>query len=250
MRKTRIFVDQHIETGGEIALDDRATHHLVRVLRRRRGDRLVIFNGRGVQAEAEIVSAHRQHGCRVRVLELVAQQTESSQWIELVQGVARGEKMDQIIRQSVELGVSAIRPLITRYCEVRPAEFDRRLARWREIVVNACEQCGRSRLPEVHAPIEADQLDCRARSRLMLIPGAADSLARLVPAEGGIAIAIGPEGGLAEEDTAALAGRGFQPRHLGPRILRTETAGPAAIAIIQANSGDLGGPAKEYPVSG
>ncbi|MFU8877241.1 MAG: 16S rRNA (uracil(1498)-N(3))-methyltransferase, partial [Wenzhouxiangellaceae bacterium] len=240
MRTTRIFTGQEIEAGREITLEARAAHHVVRVLRCRRGDRLVLFNGHGGQAEAEIISAHRQHGCRVRILELFEQQTESPLWIELVQAISRGDKMDRVVRQAVELGVGAIRPLVTRRCEVRPDEFDRRLTRWREIVIGACEQSGRNRIPEVHVPVTPDELVCRAEFRWVLVPGAERALAATGDAQGGIAIVIGPEGGLADEELEVLSAQGFQPRHLGPRILRTETAGPAAIAIVQATSGDLG----------
>lgn len=240
MRQTRIFIDQPVGVGTEISLDERAAHHVVRVLRHNVGDRVEVFNRHGCQALAEIILADRRRGCRVRILESIESDRESPIHTELVQAVARGDKVDRVIRQAVELGVSAIRPLITRYCEVRSDQFDRRLHRWREIVINAGEQSGRSRLPAVHAPVTPTELICEAQTRLMLVPEAETSLIQPLDAEGGIAVAIGPEGGLAPEDIKALQGRGFESRRMGPRILRTETAGLAALAIVQARFGDFG----------
>ncbi len=240
MRQTRVFIDQSIRVGSEIVLDKRAAHHLVRVLRRRSGNQVEVFNRHGSQAKAEIVAAHPRHGCRIRILESIESDRESPLRTELVQAVARGDKVDRVIRQAVELGVSAIRPLITRYCEVRPEEFDRRVSRWIEIVINASEQSGRSRLPVVHEPVTPTALVCEARTLLMLVPDADETLIQHSYTEGGIAIAIGPEGGLAPDDISVLRNRGFEARRIGPRILRTETAGPAALAILQARFGDLG----------
>lgn len=240
MRVPRVHLAVALEPGTELALDDRAAHHVVRVLRRRTGDRLVLFDGRGVEAEAEIVAAHRRHGCRVRVIEAGPVSRESPLRVELVQAVAKGEKLDWVVQKATELGVAAIRPVITARGDVRPDDDRRKLARWREIAVNACEQCGRTVLPEVHPVVELAGLDVEADDRVVLVPGADTMLAGFEPVDRGLAIALGPEGGFDEADLEILIRDRFTPVQLGPRVLRTETAGLAALAIVQARFGDLG----------
>lgn len=241
MRIYRVHVDDALHTGRELQLSERAAHHLVRVLRHRRGDRVTLFDGRGNEASAEIVSAHRRHGCRVRVLDSAAKSRESSLAIELLPGMARGEKMDWVIQKAVELGVSAIRPIITRRSEIRPERSaSRRLERWREIAIGACEQSGRTRLPAIDAPIELGAVEVSATTRLALDPAAALGPAACRPENAAIALAVGPEGGLSDDDLSVLADKGFKRVRFGPRILRTETAAIAAIAALQALFGDLG----------
>lgn len=239
MRTIRVYVDASLSAGEERDLDERAAHHVVRVLRRRVGDRIVLFDGRGHEAPAEIVAAHRRQGCRVRIDSVARVDRESPLAIELVQAMARGDKLDLVVQKATELGAAAIRPVLTRRSEVRPAEASRRLERWREIAVNACEQCGRTVLPEIHPPAPLAEVDCRAGLRLAPVPGGERRLADLGPIESSVAVAIGPEGGLDEQDLAVLTARGFEPVTLGPRILRTETAAIAVTAALQCLYGDL-----------
>jgi len=241
VRIYRIHIDSGLRAGDELALPARAAHHLVKVLRHRVGDRVTLFDGRGREALAEIVTAHRRHGCSVRVIETVAASRESPLRIELIQGLSRGEKMDLVIQKAVELGVSTIRPIISQRSEVRPDKSAAsRLARWQEIVIGACEQSGRAQLPEVHAPVAIEEVTAGASTRLLLHPEATRRLAERPPAENGVSIAIGPEGGFSEQDVALLERKGFHGVRFGPRILRTETAGIAAVSALQALYGDLG----------
>lgn len=241
MRIYRIHAEAELRAGSELTLSERAANHLVKVLRHRVGDRVTLFDGKGCEAVAEIVSAHRQHGCRVRVIETAEVSRESPLEIELLPGLSRGDKMDLVIQKAVELGVAAIRPVITERSEVRPDKSAAsRLARWREIVIGACEQCGRAHLPEVHPPVAIEQIDAGASTRLVLDPESATGLADCRPAGHAISIAIGPEGGFSERDLALLDRNGFRRVRFGPRILRTETAGIAAISVLQAFYGDLG----------
>lgn len=241
MRTYRIFVDSKLHAGDELALSERAANHLVKVLRHRVGDRVTLFDGSGLEASAEIIAAHRLHGCRVRVIETAESSRESGLAIELVQGMSRGEKMDLVIQKAVELGVAAIRPVITQRSEVRPdASAARRVARWHEIMIGACEQSGRTRLPEIHAPVALAELETGASTRLALDPEARSGLADFAPSGDGIAIAVGPEGGFGEEDLDLLRARGFKCVRFGPRVLRTETAGIAAVAALQVLYGDMG----------
>lgn len=241
MRIYRIYADAELRADAELALSERAAHHLVKVLRHRVGDRVTLFDGRGREATAEIVSAHRRHGCRVRVIETVEVSRESPLRIELLPGLSRGEKMDLVVQKTVELGVAAIRPIITQRSEVRPDKSAAsRLARWQEIAIGACEQSGRTYLPEVHAPIAIEDVAANGPTRLVLNPASATGLAERPPADSEISLAIGPEGGFSDQDLALLERNGFRGVRFGPRILRTETAGIAAVAALQALFGDLG----------
>lgn len=244
MRLTRSHVDLPLAGGARITLPEDSAAHLVRVLRLREGDACVLFNGDGHDYPARLVQA----GKREAVVELgdaAPADNESPLRITLLQGIARGEKMDLILQKATELGVAAIVPVNGERTEVKldAERAGKRLAHWREVAVSACEQCGRARLPGIAPPRPLEQavqaLD-RDMLRLILDPEAVHRLATLVaPASMRIAIAIGPEGGWSPRDLATLEGAGFTGLQLGPRVLRTETAGLAAIAALQARFGDL-----------
>jgi 16S rRNA (uracil1498-N3)-methyltransferase len=170
---------------------------------------------------------------------------ESPLRIILLQGIARGEKMDWILQKATELGVAALVPVASERSEVKLSgeRATKRHAHWRSVVVAACEQSGRARVPDVAAPESLAAALARLPGnglRLTLDPGADIGLAGLPAPEAATCIvAIGPEGGWSPRDRALLADAGFTGLHLGPRILRTETAGMAAIAALQARFGDL-----------
>jgi len=241
MRIYRIYADSELHAGAELVLSERAARHLVKVLRHRVGDRVRLFDGKGREAVAEIITTHRRHGCSVRVIATVEISRESPLEIELLPGLSRGDKMDLVIQKAAELGVAAIRPVITERSEVRPDKSTAsRLSRWHEIVIGACEQSGRAHLPRIHAPIAIDEMTASASTRLVLDPESTTGLADCRPADNRISIAIGPEGGLSKQDLALFGHKGFRSVMFGPRILRTETAGIAAIAAVQVLYGDLG----------
>lgn len=243
MRIYRVHVDTPLGIGETLELPERAARHLVKVLRHRTGDRVRLFDGRGQEAEAEITAAHRRHGCRVRIIDSREISRESQLCIELLPAISRGEKPDWVIQKAVELGVAAIRPIITERGEVRmTGDVTRRLQRWREIVIGACEQCGRTILPPVHLPAPLEQIDPDAATRIALDPEAESGLGDCPPADGAVAIAVGPEGGFSDRDLACLNARGFHRVCFGPRVLRTETAAIAAVAAVQVLYGDLDRP--------
>jgi len=240
MRRIRIYQDTELAPGDELALDARATHHVVTVLRRSQGDRLVLFDGRDHEAEAEVVAAERRRGCRVRIGEVRQIERESPLAIELVQALSRPEKMELVVQKAVELGVAALRPTMMQHCETHlAARAEKRLARWREIVIAASEQCGRTRLMAVHAPVALAELAPDADCRWRLEPDARNPAAAAKPVNARLALAIGPEGGLGPEDRAVLDTLGFSPVGLGPRVLRTETAALAAVSVAQCLYGDF-----------
>lgn len=243
MRLTRVFVDAPLAPGARIALPEHAGAHLVRVLRLREGEACVLFNGDGHDYDARLLAANKR-GVEAEVRAARAIDNESPQRIVLLQGIARGEKMDLILQKATELGVSRIAPVVTERTEVRlDAERGaKRLEHWRRVVASACEQCGRARLPVVEAPVElavfaeaAAQADGR---RYALDPDAVDGFGD-VDASRPVTVAIGPEGGFGDRDLAVLRAAGFVGVRLGPRVLRTETAGLAALAVLQSVAGDF-----------
>lgn len=246
MRLSRAWVDMPLVAGTRVALPEGAAAHLLRVLRLGPGNDCVLFNGDGRDVKARIVAADRRGG-EVELLEARTVDTESPLRIVLLQGIARGEKMDWILQKATELGVSGFVPASSDRSEVRldPTRAAKRHAHWSSVVVAACEQCGRARIPPVSAP---DALAGALAAlppgglRLLLDPFADDGVVALpVPPGEGVVVAIGPEGGWSPRDRTQLERAGFRGVRLGPRILRTETAGIAAIAALQARFGDLGG---------
>lgn len=243
MRLTRCFVDAPLKPGSDLALPAFAANHLVRVLRLQVGDDCVLFNGDGCDYPAKIAEISKRE-VRADVLSSVEPRNESALKITLLQGIARGEKMDLILQKATELGVAAIVPVNSERSEVKldAQRAEKRLEHWRSVVVSACEQSGRATVPKISAPANlanaAQAIDCALK--LALDPEGAHKLVSLrAPEELSICIAIGPEGGWSPRDRDTLKNAGFSGLQLGPRILRTETAGLAAIAALQAKFGDL-----------
>lgn len=243
MRSIRIHIDQPLASGQELGLPPQAAEHVARVLRLRAGDPLVLFNGDGHDYAATIRQADKREVI-VQVLRQSVVLNESPLALTLAQGVARGEKMDLIVQKATELGVSRIVPLLTERAEVKldAARADKRLAHWRAVAASACEQSGRARLPSVEPmqslPAWLASLAGNEATRLALLPDGAHATRDLGPSESGAIVVVGPEGGLGERDVRALQQAGFVGLRLGPRILRTETAGLAALAALQALHGD------------
>lgn len=247
MRVIRAFVDQSLSAGQTVELPDDAAAHLVRVLRLREGDACVLFNGDGFDHDARLVKVGKR-GASAEIVGARAVDVESPLRITLIQGIARGEKMDWILQKATELGVAGFVPVSSDRSEVRldAERAAKRHAHWRSVVVSACEQSWRARVPEIAAPQSlAAALDTlpSAGTRWLLDPDATAGIATLAAdsAADGFVLAIGPEGGWSSKDRAALVAAGFDGLRLGPRILRTETAGMAAIAALQARFGDLAG---------
>ncbi len=242
MPVARFYCPVPLAPGQTAQLTAAVSRHALAALRLRVGDSLVLFNGDGMECEAKLVQAGRQ--AQARVLTCRAVSRESPLMVTLAQGISSGERMDYTLQKVVELGVARILPLIMRRTVVR-LDADkrmRRLAHWQGVVMSACEQCGRVRLPPVEdirdfndwlATAEAD-----SGLRLLLDPEATVRLRELPPPVGRLLLLAGPEGGLDPAERQAALARGFQPISLGPRILRTETAAVAALAAIQALWGD------------
>jgi 16S rRNA (uracil1498-N3)-methyltransferase len=244
MRIPRIHIDQPLHVGLEILLPEQAGEHVARVLRLERGHPLILFNGEGHEYDAQLSSlAKRAVTAEITAMRDVDREAPLN--LTLAQGIARGEKMDWILQKATELGVVRIVPLMTERTEVRLDEdrAERRHAHWTSVIASACEQCGRNRLPVLEPPQRLDRwlgaLTPESGLRLALLPEGNTQLRQLRSMDKGACLVVGPEGGFSENDIALLAQCDFRGLRLGPRILRTETAGLAALAALQALYGDL-----------
>jgi len=244
MRDTRVYLDLELCEGAALTLPEPVFRHLVQVLRMQAGERFTAFNGRGGEFEAAIEQIGKR-SAQLRIGAALPVSRESPLNTTLAQGISKGDRMDYALQKATELGVTRIVPLITERCNLRMdgERWDKKIEHWRGVIESACEQSGRTRLPQL-MPVQTLETWCAARERkfcgLLFDPRAEQGLASLSPQQDGYEVLVGPEGGLGSKDLALAAEAGFITLHLGPRILRTETAGPAVIAALQARFGDLG----------
>ncbi|MEO8308993.1 MAG: 16S rRNA (uracil(1498)-N(3))-methyltransferase [Pseudomonadota bacterium] len=248
MRLTRLFIDGELIAGATLPLPRGAAQHIARVLRLQPGDELRLFNGHGGEYAARVGLIARD-GVSVLVGARHAIDRESPLQITLLQGIARGEKMDLILQKSTELGVTAIRPLMSLRSNVRIKgdNEESKHEHWLGVIRSACEQSGRNRLPQLLPALRvADAIVSLDQPlRLLLEPDAsATGLRELAmpvasTAPGGIVLMVGPEGGFDATEIEAAHAAGFRSCRMGPRVLRTETAALAALAALQALAGDL-----------
>ena len=244
MQRPRIYTPDALRTGIAHALPASAAAHVTRVLRLAAGDPITLFDGSGMDYDA-ILRLVARSGVSAEVGEGRRVERESPLAVTLFQGVSRGPRMDVVIQKATELGVQTVQPVLTERSVVRlDAERGQaRLDHWRRIVVSACEQCGRSVLPEVQParPLEETLSGLEPGTvGLTLDPQGEGQLDQLLGVANRVALAIGPEGGFTESEIRTLSRAGFRGLRLGPRILRTETAPLAALAILQYARGDLG----------
>ena len=242
MRLTRVFVEVPLAVGGSCRLEGSAANHIMRVLRLRDGDPLTLFDGRGGEYGARIVGFHKD-SVQVDVQEHRAVERESTLHLTLAQGISRGERMDWVMQKATELGVTRVIPVITERTMVKLDEKQsaRKVEHWRSIVIAACEQSGRNRVPQVAAPCALHDVLRTAddAGRRLLLSPVGNLNARELALSGRATLLVGPEGGLAEEERERAVDAGFQQVRMGPRVLRTETAAIAALTILQHDYGDL-----------
>jgi 16S rRNA (uracil1498-N3)-methyltransferase len=245
VRLIRVFTDAPLARGARIALDRRAALHVVRVLRLAAGDPITLFNGDGQDYPSRIQALNGRL-VEAEVEDSAAARAESPLALTLVQGIARGERMDLVVQKATELGVAAIRPVATARSVVKldAGAGGRKLAHWRGIAIAACEQCGRARLPAIAEPQSLAawlaQQPAADLWRLMLSPDAEASLAVAAADAASVELLVGPEGGLEPAERDAALAAGYRACRLGPRVLRSETAALAALAVLQSVAGDLG----------
>ena len=238
----RFYVDFALSPDSVVELPDNVVRHL-NVLRVKNTEEIVLFNGNGKSYPAlpEVLEKRR---ASVRVLREEAADNESPLNITLVQAVSAAERMDFTLQKSVELGVAEIRPIISERCVVRLSgeRAEKRVARWQEIVVSACDQSGRNIVPKV-LPLtiyaQALQQLPQETAKLLMSLNRAQKLSDVQPQSGKVVFMVGPEGGWTEKEEQQAFDAGFQSVTLGKRVLRTETASLAAIAAMQTLWGDF-----------
>ena len=238
----RFYVDFALSPDSVVELPDDVVRHL-NVLRVKNTEEIVLFNGNG-KAYPALPEVLEKRLASVRILREEAADNESPLNITLVQAVSAAERMDFTLQKSVELGVAEIRPVISERCVVRLSgeRAEKRVARWQEIVVSACEQSGRNIVPKV-LPLttyaQALQQLPQETTKLLMSLNRAQKLSDVQPQSGKVVFMVGPEGGWTEKDEQQAFDAGFQSVTLGKRVLRTETASLAAIATMQTLWGDF-----------
>ena len=239
----RFYVDAPLRAGSTCTLPEDSAHHAIHVMRMREGDETILFNGRGGEYAARVASIQKLR-IALDVLQHRPVERESPLQVALVQGVSSGDRMDFTVRKAVELGVSAIHPVLATRSVARPKgeRADNRRAHWQKVVISACEQCGRNRIPEVQPLVSVtDALRALPEppARILLSPHAELAFSRAVEGKTSFVLAAGPEAGFDADEEAAFVQAGFTPLKLGPRVLRTETAALAALAALSALRGDF-----------
>lgn len=243
MRTTRIHLNQRLSSGAKLILDAETSHYLGTVLRMRLETMLLVFNAEDGEFSARIVSIEKQ----AITVELLAQEREPqppSLSIHLGLGISRGDRMDFAIQKSTELGVTQITPVYSQFGEVKlkADRVENKLRHWRKIAASAAEQSGRLDIPVISSPLSLDewQLTLGTAVRLMLDPSGTERIGQAAGSSStGFALLIGPEGGFSEQELEWGRKHDFTIVTLGPRILRTETAPAAALAILQHRFGDM-----------
>jgi len=248
MRVPRVYIDQALQSGAELALDKSAAHYLVSVLRLHANDALIAFNGRGGEYSAVLQSATKKQAS-IAIGAHSAGVEPSPVRVVLAIGLSRGERMDWVIQKAVELGVNEIIPLFTERSEVK-LKGERALKKrdhWQQIAISACEQSQRNDVPEIQAaqPLSEFLTASAANSALKLIldPRAKQSLSSTLLSQASpaktVVLLSGPEGGFSDGEIEIAQQNAVISVGLGPRVLRTETAPLAALSIVQALLGDM-----------
>lgn len=243
MHVPRLYIPQSLATGETLVLDERAAHHIRQVLRLGPGAAIRVFDGAGSEYHASLLEVQRAR-VSVEIGTAYTSNTEPSLNITLAQGIPRGDRMDFIVQKAVELGVSLIQPLWMERSQTRARgeRLEKRMRHWRRVMINACEQCGRSTLPGIDSPAGfTSWLDTglTADTRILLNPDAGTTLTGLEPPQSSILLLVGPEGGISDSEQSRAGRAGFTSIALGPRVLRTETASLAMLAGLQSLWGDF-----------
>lgn len=243
MTIARFYHSDELASHREIFLDEAAAHHAARVLRLKEEDVVVLFNGKGGEYPARITGIGKT---KVTVVtgEWQNIERESPLHIILAQAVSSAEKMDFTVQKAVELGATVIQPLTSQRSVVRmdATRAQKRIEHWRKVTIATCEQCGRNRIPEIAEMVSLEQFLGKAENgalRLMLSPVGGLPFKQLEYKGGEIILLVGAEGGFTAEEEQATLAASFTPVTLGKRVLRTETAGLAALAAIQTLWGDF-----------
>lgn len=238
----RIFLNRKLNEHEVVELSKESSHHLIQVLRLKPQDPVIIFNSEGGEYGGELILADKKRA-QITLHEFNKVSRESPLKIELVQGIARNERMDIIVQKAVELGATSFTPVWSDFSNVKiDAQFAaKRIEHWQKIIIGATEQSGRCQLMQLNAPLKLSAWFAQKNEfdlKLICHPGENNTaIAARNPQS--ICVLIGPEGGLSDAEVAAARAQHFESLSLGPRILRAETAAIAALSLVQKNYGDM-----------
>lgn len=237
----RIYYPSPISVGETLNLDKEMSHYLLTVLRLDDSDNVIFFNGEGGEYTATFIADKKR--CQAHITHFNAISRESPLSLHLGQALARGDRMDFVFQKATELGVQSITPLLSANCGVKlPTDrTDKRLHHWEKIAQSACEQSGRTKLPVIHPPMTLKAWSAQIFAGVSLYGDTVQgSPLSSLPKQGAYRLTIGPESGWDPREATMLQASGFQAFQLGPRVLRTETAGLVALSILQELFGDMG----------
>ena len=242
MRISRVYIDAELVVGEEISLDKPQSHYLKHVLRLKSGAALFLFNGsEAVDYHASLSFEGKKASARIEAA--ISLENESGLNIEILQGLGRADHMDWMIQKTTELGVNRISLFNAERTQspLKPTQLEKKLAHWRSVAISACEQSGRALVPPIEFHSSLDQAIAASISgiKLLLDFDGAALASVLHPPCTAVSILLGPEGGLSQAEIQLAKTVDFASVKLGPRVLRTETAATAALAIVQAGLGDL-----------
>ncbi|MCG7982065.1 MAG: 16S rRNA (uracil(1498)-N(3))-methyltransferase [Candidatus Thiodiazotropha lotti] len=242
MRVPRCYTSQPLKPGALISLEEEPAHHLRQVLRLRPGNPIILFDNSGNEYAANLAQVSKQE-VKAELAERLRREAEAALSIHLLIGISRGERMDLAIQKATELGVTQITPLLTNRCVVKLDEKKRRnrMTHWQRVMVSACEQSDRCRLPQLDEPLQITTALSQLNPELGLLLDleGQQSLVQIAQPTCSVSILVGPEGGLTPDERELAKQKGFTGVRLGPRVLRTETAPLAAIAAVQTLWGDF-----------
>ena len=244
MRLLRFYLPFALTEGHRYALPDNVFRHAIRVLRLSENQELTLFNGDDKEYRAKLTQVGKK-SAEVEILSSLSISRESSLKIHLIQGISKGERMDFVLQKATELGVTNIYPAFTERTNLAISQerLEKKHEHWRGVITSACEQCGRNTIPQLSSPQPlaslCNQLSQQAAVKYMLSPEAPSGLSLYKDNHAELVVLVGPEGGLSSEELRIAADYGFIGISLGPRILRTETAALAFLAMAQSAWGDL-----------
>jgi 16S rRNA (uracil1498-N3)-methyltransferase len=241
MKIPRLYLDRALHLHTHLILEALETHRLSTVLRLEKDHSIILFNGDGHEYLG-IISVINRRAIHVKITEKIEKNLESPLFIHLGQVISKGEKMDFVIQKATELGVNEITPLLSERCvvQVKAERLEKKQEHWKKIAIHAAEQCGRTSIPTIHPPIPLMEwvFNSKEASRFVLHLNAEHSLKKAQNL-GTVAVLIGPEGGLTDQEVDFATTKKFMPIQLGPRVLRTETATLAMLTMLQYQAGDL-----------
>ena len=236
MRLTRLYYKSTLNIDSTIELDSDATHYLVNVLRMKQGEEIILFNGNDGDVLGELSTCSRRE-VTIHLKELIGEPVNSGIYIHLALSLSKGDRMDYAIQKSAELGVSEITPLYTEFSVVKFKEekrLENKLGHWQRIAVSSCEQSGAQTPASLNNPVTlSDFVEKNSETTKIVLDASGEAKFQDLEIVNSVSLLIGPEGGLSDNELKQAQQQGFTRISLGPRILRTETAPVAAIAILQ-----------------